>query len=60
MKRRSNEITGNKEAGNWEERTPARTMLRAVGFQLVMIPFGNRFISYVGRGRVGFGRGRRG
>ena len=32
MKRRSNEITGNKEAGNWEERTPARTMLRAVGF----------------------------
>ena len=32
MKRRSDGITGNKEAGNWEERTPARTMLRAVGF----------------------------
>lgn len=32
MKRRSNEITGSKEAGNWAERTPARTMLRAVGF----------------------------
>ena len=32
MKRRSDGITGNKKAGNWEERTPARTMLRAVGF----------------------------
>ena len=32
MKRRSDGITGNREAGNWEERTPARTMLRAVGF----------------------------
>jgi dihydroxy-acid dehydratase len=32
MKRRSDEITGNKEAGTWESRTPARTMLRAVRF----------------------------
>ncbi|NNK58273.1 MAG: dihydroxy-acid dehydratase [Desulfofustis sp.] len=32
MKRRSDGITGNRQAGNWEERTPARTMLRAVGF----------------------------
>ena len=32
MKRRSNGITGSRETGNWEERTPARTMLRAVGF----------------------------
>ena len=32
MKRRSDGITGSKKAGNWEERTPARTMLRAVGF----------------------------
>ena len=32
MKQRSDGITGNREAGNWEERTPARTMLRAVGF----------------------------
>ena len=32
MKRRSDEITGNREAGNWIERTAARTMLRAVRF----------------------------
>lgn len=32
MKRRSEQITGSREAGNWEERTPARTMLRAVGY----------------------------
>ncbi len=32
MKRRSHNITGSHAAGNWEERTPARTMLRAVGF----------------------------
>lgn len=32
MKRRSNTITGNPQSGNWIERTPARTMLRAVGF----------------------------
>jgi len=32
MKRRSTEITGNKKAGNWVSRTPARTMLRAVRF----------------------------
>jgi len=32
MKRRSNEITGNRESGNWVERTAARTMLRAVRF----------------------------
>jgi dihydroxy-acid dehydratase len=32
MKRRSDRITGNRKAGNWAERTPARTMLRAVGF----------------------------
>lgn len=32
MIRRSHEITGSREAGNWEARTPARTMLRAVGF----------------------------
>ena len=32
MKRRSHNITGSHATGNWEERTPARTMLRAVGF----------------------------
>lgn len=32
MKRRSDEITGNREAENWIERTAARTMLRAVRF----------------------------
>lgn len=32
MKRRSHNITGSHTTGNWEERTPARTMLRAVGF----------------------------
>jgi dihydroxy-acid dehydratase len=32
MKRRSDEITGNREQGNWVERTAARTMLRAVRF----------------------------
>ena len=32
MIRRSHEITGSRKAGNWEARTPARTMLRAVGF----------------------------
>ena len=32
MKRRSAEITGNREQGNWSERTAARTMLRAVRF----------------------------
>ncbi len=32
MKRRSNEITGNRQDGNWVERTAARTMLRAVRF----------------------------
>lgn len=32
MKQRSNEITGNREVGNWVERTAARTMLRAVRF----------------------------
>ncbi|MBT8361058.1 MAG: dihydroxy-acid dehydratase [Deltaproteobacteria bacterium] len=32
MKRRSHEITGSREVGNWEARTPARTMLRAVRF----------------------------
>jgi dihydroxy-acid dehydratase len=32
MIRRSSEITGNRKVGNWEARTPARTMLRAVRF----------------------------
>ena len=32
MKRRSNHITGNRDTGNWIERTAARTMLRAVRF----------------------------
>ncbi|SHI79013.1 dihydroxyacid dehydratase [Malonomonas rubra DSM 5091] len=32
MKRRSNEITGDRNEGNWVERTAARTMLRAVRF----------------------------
>lgn len=32
MIRSRHEITGNREAGNWEARTPARTMLGAVGF----------------------------
>ncbi len=32
MKRRSTEITGNKNGDNWVSRTPARTMLRAVRF----------------------------
>lgn len=32
MKLRSNHITGNRETGNWIERTAARTMLRAVRF----------------------------
>ena len=32
MKRRSHEITGSRLVGNWEARTPARTMLRAVRF----------------------------
>ena len=32
MKRRSSHITGNRETGNWFERTAARTMLRAVRF----------------------------
>lgn len=32
MKRRSDQIIGNREAGNWIERTAARTMLRAVRF----------------------------
>ncbi|MEJ2134898.1 MAG: dihydroxy-acid dehydratase [Desulfofustis sp.] len=50
MKRRSQNITGSRAAGNWEERTPARTMLRAVGFNdgdfqkpliAVAVPFTN-------------------
>lgn len=32
MKLRSSHITGNRESGNWIERTAARTMLRAVRF----------------------------
>ncbi len=32
MIRRSHEITGSREAGNWEARTPARSMLRGVRF----------------------------
>ena len=32
MKLRSSDITGNRETGNWFERTAARTMLRAVRF----------------------------
>ena len=32
MKRRSGQITGEQESGNWAERTAARTMLRAVRF----------------------------
>jgi dihydroxy-acid dehydratase len=32
MIRRSHEVMGSREVGNWEARTPARTMLRAVRF----------------------------
>jgi dihydroxy-acid dehydratase len=32
MKLRISDITGNRETGNWIERTAARTMLRAVRF----------------------------